>query len=68
MQYGLADVLERMNYRFYHPYKSYVPGDIVEPQILDIQEEWPDSRDEEARSSYAYVASNRRLLRLLGTQ
>ena len=40
MQYGLADVLERMNYRFYHPYKSYVPEDIVEPQIFDIQEEW----------------------------
>ena len=40
LQYGLADILEHMNYRFYHPYKSYVPEDIVIPQMLDIKEEW----------------------------
>lgn len=40
LQYGLSDILERMNYRFYHPYKSYVPDEVVYPQVLDIQEEW----------------------------
>ena len=40
IQYGLAAILERMNYRFYHPYKSYVPDEVLKPQILDIQEEW----------------------------
>lgn len=40
LQYGLADLLERMNYRFYHPYKSYVPDEVKYPQILDIQQEW----------------------------
>ena len=28
LQYGLADLLERMNYRFYHPYQSYIPEEI----------------------------------------
>ncbi len=42
LQYGLADLLERMNYRFYHPYKSYLPEEIKEPQILEIQEEWQE--------------------------
>lgn len=42
LQYGLADILERMNYRFYHPYKSYIPKDVKEPQILDIQQEWQE--------------------------
>ena len=28
------------NYRFYHPYRNYVPEDVKELQILDIQEEW----------------------------
>ena len=42
LQYGLADVLERMNYRFYHPYRSYVPEEPKELQILDIKEEWQD--------------------------
>lgn len=40
LQYGLADLLERMNYRFYHPYRTYVPDEIQDPQIIDIQEEW----------------------------
>ena len=42
LQYGLADVLERMNYRFYHPYRSYVPVEPVFPQLLEIQDEWQE--------------------------
>ena len=42
LQYGLADLLERMDYRFYHPYRSYVPEDPNQPQILDIQGEWQE--------------------------
>lgn len=42
LQYGLSDVLERMNYRFYHPYKSYTPEEIIKPQVTDIKEEWQE--------------------------
>ncbi len=42
LQYGLADLLERMNYRFYHPYKSYVPSDLKSIQSIEIQKEWQE--------------------------
>ena len=42
LQYGLADLLERMNYRFYHPYQSYIPKEINNPEVLDIKGEWQE--------------------------
>ena len=36
IQYGLADVLEAMNYRFYHPYRSYIPEELEPPDLMDI--------------------------------
>ena len=39
LQYGLADFLEGMNYRFYHPYQSYVPEELENP-TFDIEGEW----------------------------
>ena len=39
VQYGLADFLEGMDYRFYHPYKSYIPEELDAPEF-DIAGEW----------------------------
>ncbi len=39
LQYGLADFLEGMNYRFYHPYQSYIPEELDTPEF-DILGKW----------------------------
>ena len=44
VQYGLADALEGLNYRFYHPYQSFIPEvvelDVLDAQLSEIQGEW----------------------------
>ena len=40
IQYGLAELLERMNYRFYHPYRTFVPDEVKVPEMNDIHDVW----------------------------